>query len=637
MRFASGDVSGVSLISGPFGNLEAVARLGRELAHYYREGATGQWHGPFRFAEGVAGRPAMLFARPRNAFFGNFEVVCPLEDGGLGHWTRDNNADGFPWSGPVRFGEGNPSAVGLLQAAWDNYELLTLEERGCRHYWTEPGGADWHGPFPVLERPAPRPPDHGASEEVARAGMTGIHATLMHTGEVLLFGFGDEGMEDAQSRIWDPVSGEVHAVAPTPHVFCSGHAADAEGRVFVAGGHHHDIHSLHTFDPGGRLWRRVGSTPGGRWYPTCCPMPGGGVLIVGGTRFPGGAESPVNNSLQLWTSAGAGPEIPVPVPFSAHFGADSPFIDTYPLVAPLPSGKVLVHSRIATRFWDPATREWDATDLRTQYEFARTYPGQGNGVLLPLRPEEGYRARFLLIGGCGELFPRIWFGVPATRTAEILDLGAEPLAWRYTAPMAFGRVMCDAVLLPDGTVLVMGGSAAGGSLNGVHPVLEVELFNPRTEEWRTVGTIRSPRLYHASAILLPDGRVLVAGKDGPLNPFPYHYPEHRLEAFRPPYLFRGPRPRIAGAPADILYGDSFPVGCPEADAVAAAALLRPESATHSVHMDQRYVELRIASRDAGQLTLEAPPDSRVAPEGHYLLFLLSADGVPSVGRFVRLR
>ena len=152
----------------------------------------------------------------------------------------------------------------------------------------------------------------------------------------------------------------------------------------------------------------------------------------------------------------------------------------------------------------------------------------------------------------------------------------------------------------------------------------------------TVARMRVPRLYHSTAILLADGRVMTAGNDHDYNMPPFNYAELRLELFSPSYLLRGPRPVITNAPAQIAYASAFTVRTPEATSIASAALLRPGAVTHSLNMDQRYVGLAIQSRTAQSLTLKAPPDGYVAPPGYYMLFLVNGAGVPSVGRFVRL-
>ena len=147
----------------------------------------------------------------------------------------------------------------------------------------------------------------------------------------------------------------------------------------------------------------------------------------------------------------------------------------------------------------------------------------------------------LVIGG-GSADPQaLQVSTPATNTVEILDLGEQLPAWRFTASMAAPRVMPDATLLPDGTVLVTGGSATGRSDMGIDPVLLVEQFDATTESWTQLASMHTPRSYHSTSILLPSGKVLIGGKDFLFNLPPYDYPEHRLEVFSPPYLFRGPQ------------------------------------------------------------------------------------------------
>jgi hypothetical protein len=367
------------------------------------------------------------------------------------------------------------------------------------------------------------------------------------------------------------------------------------------------------------------------------------VLTMSGTKGDGGPispASPVNNSMQVY-DAGAGiqPEQPLPLPFSNYFPASFPTIDLYPFVYVLPSGQLLVHSRNTTRFYDLASGSWDTTQLPTAYPYSRTYPGEGSSVLLPLVPtsDPPYRAQVLVLGGGGADPDDLTVNTPATATAEILDLGEPMPAWRFTESMKLGRVMPDSILLPDGTVLVVGGSATGKADNGLDPVLEVELFDPATETWTTMCPMKVPRSYHSLATLLPDGRVLMAGKDGLFNPAPYDYPEHRMEVCSPPYLFRGPQPSITSAPEAVGYDTSFDVETDDPATIGSAVFMRPGSVTHSNDMEQRLVGLIIGARAAGQLTLQSPPDANVAPPGYYMLFLLNYDGVPSVAKFVQLQ
>ena len=201
-----------------------------------------------------------------------------------------------------------------------------------------------------------------------------------------------------------------------------------------------------------------------------------------------------------------------------------------------------------------------------------------------------------------------------------------------TAP----RVMADALLLPDGTVAVVGGSSTGRADFAVKPVLAVELFDPVAETWSALCRLQVPRSYHATALLLPDARVLIMGKDGLFNTEPYNYPEHRVELFSPPYLFRGHRPTILAAPPQVIYDTSFDIETTDAADIASVVLLRAGAATHSFNMDQRHIGLVINTRAPNQLTVTSPPNSNLAPPGFYMLFLVNTAGVPSVAEFLQL-
>jgi hypothetical protein len=139
------------------------------------------------------------------------------------------------------------------------------------------------------------------------------------------------------------------------------------------------------------------------------------------------------------------------------------------------------------------------------------------------------------------------------------------------------------------------------------------------------------RGYHNTSLLLPDGRILLAGSgrlDGSLMPN-----EQTSEIFSPPYLHKGLRPAITGAPTRMQYGTSFTIDTPDAAAIAKVALVRLGAVTHSVNMEQRYVPLAF-TRGSGSLTATAPANVNIAPPGMYMLFLVDAAGVPSMAKMV---
>jgi hypothetical protein len=192
--------------------------------------------------------------------------------------------------------------------------------------------------------------------------------------------------------------------------------------------------------------------------------------------------------------------------------------------------------------------------------------------------------------------------------------------------MNYPRRQINATLLPDGRVLVTGGSSCGGfdtSTTGC-PVLPAEVWDPATGTWTVWSSQASYHGYHSTAVLVPDGRVLMGG--GRYN--------HLAQVFSPPYLFTGARPTIASAPAQVLPGQTFFVGTPDAATVTDVTLLRLGSVSHAFNMNQRFNRLAF-SVGSGGLNVTAPASNNLAPPGHYLLFILQ-NGVPSVAQVIQL-
>lgn len=194
--------------------------------------------------------------------------------------------------------------------------------------------------------------------------------------------------------------------------------------------------------------------------------------------------------------------------------------------------------------------------------------------------------------------------------------------------------MTRATFLTDRSVLVVNGAEKGIADHNHGAVLEAERFDPVTETWQRLAQAQVARLYHSTAVLLPDGRVLTAGSTG--HEWPPDGNELRLEVFSPPYLARGPQPVIDRTPSQVTYGETFDVETGDARSITSVALIRPTTTTHNNNMDQRYVGLKIDANTPWQLTVVAPPDPSTAPPGYYMLFIVNSDGVPSTAKFIRV-
>jgi hypothetical protein len=144
------------------------------------------------------------------------------------------------------------------------------------------------------------------------------------------------------------------------------------------------------------------------------------------------------------------------------------------------------------------------------------------------------------------------------------------------------------------------------------------------------------RGYHATSILLPDGRVLHTGSGDALDGNGDPYPDERNgELFSPPYLFKGARPTITSAPAEPYYGGTITVKTPTPAAITKVSLVAIGSATHAFDSNQRFMWLSF-TRTSTALSVKLPSSKIQAPPGYYMLFILDGNDVPSVGRFIRL-
>jgi galactose oxidase len=126
--------------------------------------------------------------------------------------------------------------------------------------------------------------------------------------------------------------------------------------------------------------------------------------------------------------------------------------------------------------------------------------------------------------------------------------------------------------------------------------------------------------------------VLLAGSgDGAGAPS-----ERNAEIFSPPYLFNGPRPTITSRPSRLAYGGTYRIGTPDPASIRRVTLIRLGSTTHAFDMNQRFQRLPFTA-DATGLTITGPTTRLRTPPGHYLLFIVNANGVPSVGKIVQVK
>ncbi|HEY9505560.1 MAG TPA: galactose oxidase-like domain-containing protein [Gemmatimonadales bacterium] len=422
--------------------------------------------------------------------------------------------------------------------------------------------------------------------------IVGVHVILLPNGKVLVVG------RQGSPQVWDPATGAFNAVPSPNWLFCAGHALLPDGRVFFAGGHisdNHGLPDLTLFSASGNNWSTSSRMARGRWYPTTTVMGNGDVVILAG-RDEAGLQVDVpevwsNGSLRRLTGA------PRTLPY-------------YPRAFLAPDGRLFVAgSTRPTRFLSlSGSGAWQSGPSRLFG--AREY---GSAVMY----DEG---KILYAGGSR-----------TTNTAETIDLTLAKPAWRWTGSMASARRHLNLTVLPTGEVLATGG-VGGTAFNDLSKAVRAaELWNPASGLWTTLASSSIVRGYHATALLLPDGRVLHAGSgDGAGAPN-----QRNGEIFSPPYLSRGARPVITSAPTSAAYGTRFRVLTPQAGAITRVTLIRLGAPTHAFDENQRFQRLPFTADGTG-LTVTTPGSRNRTPPGHYMLFILNGSGVPSIARIIRI-
>ena len=503
----------------------------------------------------------------------------------------------------------------------------------------------WRSLSPAAQRRMLRSQEPAASkathETVGRWGsgiqipLVPVHSIVLPTGRVLWI----DGLVQSKMALWDPATGSVKSLAPPANLFCAGHTLLPDGRVLVVGGSlarrtsttFWKAHkTVYTFNPWTEAWTRHGDMRRGRWYPSVASFADGRSLILGGSDETGSfvdedasfgattANPYLNPDIELFApSTGA-------TTLVGHRGAsgEPPNGYWYPHMFLMPSGRLLI---AGARPWDtwmarpPTSTGMAWTNIsnhagRYEYSTAVLAPGSTSGS-----------SRVMIQGGGAK---------PAHPYAQMFDEANPSAGWTTAPRMRVGRMHHNTVLLPDSSMVTVGGGNNSGLYGTSSAHRQIELYDPATRTWRLGPAQAEDRAYHSTAVLLPDGRVLSAGDTDASDHGGQGQNLDRIEIYSPPYLFKGTRPTIRSAPAAVRWGAGFTVSTNGVRAV----LVAPGAATHATNTGQRVIPLRATVRaDGTGVDVIAPDRATIAPPGYYMLFVLNNNGVPSVARWMQLR
>ncbi|KAK6115777.1 hypothetical protein DH2020_008046 [Rehmannia glutinosa] len=504
-------------------------------------------------------------------------------------------------------------------------------------------------------------------------GVSAMHMQLLNTDRVVIFDRTDFGRSNislpdgkcrsdpkdaaltedctAHSVEYDVASNSVRPLMVLTDTWCSSGAVMADGTLLQTGGYNDGDHAIRTFTPCSSNncdWREI--NPGltqRRWYATNQILPDGRQIIIGGRRqfnyefYP--KKTMAEKSYNL--------------PFLVQTNDPKIENNLYPFVFLNVDGNLFIFANNRAILFDYV----NGTVVRNYPIIPggdpRSYPSSGSAVLLPLKNNVGVEV--LVCGGApkGAYASAINgnFTAALDTCARIRIDDPNPQWVMETMPSA--RVMGDMVLLPNGNVLIINGAGLGtaGWESGRDPVLSPVIYrpdNPIGSRFEVQNPSSIPRLYHSTALLLRDGRVLVGGS----NPHIYYnftgvqYPtDLTLEAFSPSYLasnFANLRPHIVSPVSHFRFGYrqqlairfAIPSGMINATSVM-VTMVAPPFTTHSFSMNQRLLVLSggnvTAIGNGYQIRVVTPDSGNFAPAGYYLMFVVHQD-IPSEGIWVHI-
>ncbi len=361
------------------------------------------------------------------------------------------------------------------------------------------------------------------------------------------------------------------------------------------------------FDPVTGTWEVLPLLNEQRWYPGMARLGDGRFLAMGGGQRPNAQRTETceiyDPQNRTWTVAAS-------MSNSAEYT---------PAVL-LRNGKVL-RTWWPPQLYDPALDRWDDTGAMVQTN--RFWPGHSDHSLFRLAD-----GRACAVG--------IYRGTLSSPSMiELYDPSAG--TWSLGANASVTRSQPEAVLLPNGQIFVAGGkledTAAGVPTNAFGQTKLTDLFDASTNTWRRCADMAWFREYHATTLLVPDGRVITsAGTGGPANPGV----SNDIEAFEPPYLFRGIRPRIDAISATRLTpGGTVALSVRHTDDVTGVVLVGTGAVTHYVDGGLPLIVPLSFAQEANSVTAAIPGDFNLAPVGFYMLFAL-VDDIPSPGIVVQI-
>ncbi|KAI1828686.1 hypothetical protein F4861DRAFT_488807 [Xylaria intraflava] len=562
-------------------------------------------------------------------------------NGNIGQHTVTVSNDGSSWSSPVQFGtwlDDKTTKSTFFSNTTARYVRITAqtEAQGTNRQWSSIDELNIYSPDPNFNASSFRPPSTslGRWDQTVVLPIVPVAGAVSAQGDVIFWSsfrpdeFSGGGGQTLTAQ-WTPSSQEVtqRTVTETHHdMFCPGICLDANGRITVTGGR--DSKNTSTYGPQNADWMSKAEMVVGRGYHSTVTIGDGRIFAIGGSWSGGrgGKNGEIYSpAANRWTSLPGCTVAPMLTadPLGAYRADNHAWLFAYKDNSVFQAGP------------SKAMNWYKVSSLPGSYQDAGTRAADGDAMCGNAVMFDAISGSILTTGGAPA-----YDNSSATPNTHLIELGEVGVVPAVTAlsDMAHARIFANAVVLPDGTVLVVGGQSFGVVFTDTTPVFPAELWDPRTREWRTLASIAVPRTYHSIALLLPDATVLAGG--GGLCGTGCAQNHFDLQVFLPPYLFnsdgtRARRPVISSVSAtDLLPGGLLTIATTQI--VESFALIRYGSVTHTVNTDQRRVPLSVVGVSGSTYVVDLPVDPGIMIPGYWMLFAIDGAGVPSVATRIKI-
>ena len=203
--------------------------------------------------------------------------------------------------------------------------------------------------------------------------------------------------------------------------------------------------------------------------------------------------------------------------------------------------------------------------------------------------------------------------------------------------MHYPRANADATILPTGDVFVNGGTAVyqRSQDDTYFSNFTPEIYLSNDDIWKKMAKSNFRRNYHSSSLLLPDGRIFVAGGD-----------VWNAQFYYPPYLFSkdsngktilAKRPKIKNLKKIINNRKKQIMLVDNSSDIEKISIISTGSTTHAQASELKYLSLDFTKTNKNEIEFSIPEDKNTITDGTYLIFIVTSSGIPSEGKITYIK